>query len=98
MDFFNTGELKNSNIKDIFNKIGVFSEGLNKLDIDYLKIVNNHKSISLQGISQNLSLDKSSIENKIENYLVKNNFITINSKGRSLTQRGIEYLEKLNIK
>lgn len=98
LDFFNTNEIKNNNIENIFNKIGVFASGLTKLDIDYLKIINSHKNISLQGISQNLSLDKASIENKIENYLIKNNFININSKGRSLTSIGIAYLEKLNIK
>ncbi len=79
-------------IKSIFKKIGYYEQGLNKMDIEYLKLLNENKALSLTSISQNLGFDKQTIETNIENYLIKIKFVEICSKGRKITTIGQNYL------
>lgn len=84
--------IENYNIKHIFQKIGIYPKGLTSIDIQYLNLINNATNLSLQAISQNLLIDKNTIELTIEQYLIKIGFVKINSKGRSITKIGKDYL------
>lgn len=90
--FFNH---KDSQIEDIFKKIGIFDMGINETDINYLKLLKDGHSLSLKTISQKLNIDETTIQNNIEPYLVKIFFIEKSSKGRSLTHKGIEFLNNI---
>lgn len=85
---------QNLDVKEIFMKIGYYPEGFNKLDIEYMKLLKETKYLSLTSIAQSLGFDKNTIEMNIETYLLKKSFIEITSRGRMLTEKAINYLEK----
>lgn len=86
------------NINDCFRKIGIYPYGLEEIDIKYLKILNNYIGIpiGLNHLSQCLYIDKKMIENNIEPFLLKLNFIIRSKTGRQITNLGIQYIKDLN--
>ena len=88
-----------SNIKDanlILKTIGVYTNGLEKQDIQYLNILSSFdKAMGLRSISQVMGLDIRSIELKIEPYLLKNGYILKTNSGRKITTKGKEILNKV---
>ncbi|MEG1821019.1 MAG: Holliday junction branch migration DNA helicase RuvB [Malacoplasma sp.] len=87
--------ITNEEILDIFKKIGLHPWGLNKTDIDYLKLLISNKKTGLKTISQVLYLDERTIQEKIEPYLIKKNLIVKTNGGRVITEDGIKYLNEL---
>ncbi|MEF9984843.1 MAG: Holliday junction branch migration DNA helicase RuvB [Malacoplasma sp.] len=83
-------------ILDIFKKIGLHPWGLNKTDIDYLKLLVSNKKTGLKTISQVLYLDERTIQEKVEPYLIKKNLISKTNGGRIITEDGIQYLNEIN--
>lgn len=88
---------KNANEKNIFESIGIYSKGLNQIDIMYLNVLNNYKNkaIGIRSLSQHLGIDDKTIENTIEPYLLRIGFIHKCSNGRVITTDGQEYLKKM---
>ncbi len=82
----------------IMHKMGIYELGLTETDIKYLSILydNVQTSIGIKSISQSLSIDCFTIENKLEPYLLINNLILKTPSGRTLTKKGVEYMSKLN--
>lgn len=95
LERFHDFKLINNNIKieEFFNKLNI-DKGLNELDISYLKSLSKNTGTSLKSISQILNIDEKTIINKIEPYLIKNKIITKSSKGRMLTDKGMEIINK----
>ncbi len=83
---------------DIMQKMGIYDLGLTETDIKYLSILfeNVQTSIGIKSLSQSLSIDSFTIENKLEPYLLINNLILKTPSGRTLTKKGVEYMHKLN--
>ncbi|MDE5617386.1 MAG: Holliday junction branch migration DNA helicase RuvB [Ureaplasma sp.] len=87
---------ENMSADDIFNAIGIYKYGLNKVDINYLKILTtNYKPIGIRSIAQQLYLDSLTIEFTIEPYLLILGFICKNNLGRQITDKGRNYLKNL---
>lgn len=83
-------------IKSIFSKLEIFELGLQTIDIKYLKtLAGSDDYIGLRTIASVLELDITFIENKIEPYLLRNEFIKKTNRGRMLTNKGAQYVNNL---
>lgn len=90
-DFKNNDLITKELTEECFKKIGIFEYGLDELDLKYLKVFkNSSKPIGLKTLSANLSEDIRTIEDVIEPFLIQEGFIEITTKGRILTDKGIE--------
>ena len=67
------------------NRIGIYRYGLNELDLRYLEFLQEVKISSLERLQRGTGLDRDTIINEIEPYLVKMGFIRISSRGREFT-------------
>ncbi|MGL5640148.1 MAG: Holliday junction branch migration DNA helicase RuvB [Mycoplasmoidaceae bacterium] len=83
----------NLDINKILLKLGICENGINELDLKYLNILKNNKSISLRTVSHMMNTNEKTILNKIEPYLFKIGFIEKNNKGRKLTKIGYDFLK-----
>lgn len=72
-------------ILEIIAMQGIDKHGLEKQDHRYLEIVAKHQPISLGQIASKLEIDKQTIEQDIEPWLIKKNLIEISTKGRWLS-------------
>lgn len=80
-------------MKEILNSLEIYDEGLQDIDIRYLHILNGQEDgIGLKTITSLLTLDSDYVENKIEPFLLKGNFINKTARGRKITGKGIQYL------
>ncbi|WGI37061.1 Holliday junction branch migration DNA helicase RuvB [Mesomycoplasma lagogenitalium] len=85
-------------IDKTLKNIGIHRKGLNNLHIDYLKMVGQvfrKKSVSLDVISGILKESKENILTNIEPLLLQLNLIEKTSRGRKITDSGIEYLKTI---
>lgn len=74
-------------------KLGVDKMGLNKLDMDYLRFLSNTSGpVGIDTISIALSEDVGNIEETVEPYLIKINFVQRTPRGRVLTNQASKYL------
>ncbi len=78
----------------IFKKLNIFENGLCEIDIQYLKILKNGP-FSIKTIKQLSNLPLDMILNKIEPNLLQNNYIIKTNRGRILTKKGNEILNKI---
>ncbi|QXK91728.1 Holliday junction branch migration DNA helicase RuvB [Neoehrlichia mikurensis] len=92
-------EVKGYNIIDrsfvnqILSKLGINNIGLDKLDISYLKFIfHSNGAVGLETIAAALSEDINNIEETIEPYLIKINFLQRTPRGRIITPQAIQYL------
>jgi len=69
------------------NRIGIYRYGLNELDLRYLEFLQEVKISSLERLQRGTGLDRDTIINEIEPYLVKMGFIRISSRGREFTEK-----------
>ncbi len=83
-------------VKTVMNRIGIVKNGINRIDLKYLEILNDFDvPIGIKTISHALLLDESTIENKIEPYLIYCKYINKTLKGRSLTELGKKFLQSI---
>ena len=83
---------------DTLKKLGVMNKGLRDLDIRYLKMLHydyDDKPVGISTISSFLNENTKVIEDMIENYLIELCFVRKTSKGRIITDKGINYLNSL---
>lgn len=84
---------KDFTVNEILNKLQIYEYGLLKIDLLYMKaLLNAGRNIGLKTICSITNFDNKTIENNIEPFLIKNNFIEKGINGRNLTQRGEEYI------
>ena len=75
--------------------IGIDRDNLTESDRQYLGVLarrNGH--VSLHNLTSSLGLDEMSVIRDIEPYLMQMEFISVESRGRSLTDKGREYADK----
>lgn len=83
----------NISIKMILKRIGIVKNGINTIDLKYLNMLNDFDSpIGIKTISHAILLDETTIENKIEPYLIYCKYINKTIKGRTLTEKGKKFL------
>jgi len=76
-------------MEDSFKALGVFEDGLDEIDLNYLKILNNsNKVLALKTISSKLNETIETIEDSIEPYLIEKNLIEKTARGRQITDLG----------
>ncbi len=79
-------------IKAAFDEVGIFDGGYTELDIRYLKILSQQGTASLHTLASAIRVDKATITNDIEPFLISKNHISITSKGRKfLSWRAEDY-------
>lgn len=98
--YMNGNDLKSidkQKVLDIIELQGTNKDGLESHDIQYLKILLEHRQgLSLNSISSKMNMDKENISKLIEPYLLKMAFIEIVAgAGRKLTRKGKSYVENL---
>ena len=81
-----------SSFRKIFN---IYPYGLKSQEVTYLKMLAEYPSLSCKGLAIKMGLNEENIESEIEIRLREINFIDNSSKGRFLTQKGKDYLEKI---
>ncbi|KJV69146.1 Holliday junction branch migration DNA helicase RuvB [Candidatus Neoehrlichia procyonis] len=85
--------INSSFVIQILSKLGISNVGLDKLDIRYLKFIfDSEGAVGLETIAAALSEDVNNIEETIEPYLIKINFIQRTPRGRVITPKAMQYL------
>ncbi|GMO15170.1 MAG: Holliday junction branch migration DNA helicase RuvB [Mycoplasmoidaceae bacterium] len=85
---------KDMPINTILKKIKIGTNGLTNDDFEYLNILKyNKKPLGISTISHILNIDKETIENKIEPYLLNNMYIVKTTNGRIITEKGLKLQE-----
>lgn len=82
-------------VKEFFEEMGVFEEGLTITDINYLHAL-NESTHSLKSISDRLQETTDTIEEVTEPYLTHLGYIIKTSEGRNITHKGLSYLERID--
>ena len=75
-------KLDNKGITSALKDIGVNDGGYTDLDIKYLKTLSNLSTLSLDSMSRILKIDKNTIVNEIEPFLLGKGHILISPRGR----------------
>ncbi len=86
----------NLSIKTILKRLGIIKNGINELDLKYLESLNEFNTpVGIKTISDAIMIDESTIEQKVEPYLIQLKYIIKTSKGRCLTANGKDFLAKI---
>ncbi|ASZ09191.1 Holliday junction branch migration DNA helicase RuvB [Mesoplasma chauliocola] len=96
-DFLITEKIKDLSEKSleyVFNQMGLYEFGLNEKDIDYLKALKENITLSLDSLAQIINVPSQTILNNIEPIFLKEKLIIKTGRGRQITNRGKDYLEK----
>lgn len=79
-----------------FDTMGIDEEGLEVLDRKYLRILKPNTPMGLNTISAILHEETPQIEETIEPYLMSLHFMERTNKGRIITPKGIDHLQKFS--
>ncbi|OED45486.1 Holliday junction DNA helicase RuvB [Rickettsiales bacterium (ex Bugula neritina AB1)] len=77
--------------------IGIDNKGLNILDLSYLKLFIKYNVLGIETISGYLQESINTIEETIEPYLMRINFIKKTPRGRVLTEEGLKHIKNIII-
>ncbi|MGL4343082.1 MAG: Holliday junction branch migration DNA helicase RuvB [Metamycoplasmataceae bacterium] len=97
--FYNEDKISNELIWKVFKKLSLHKYGLGISHIEYLNLLNKrfqNQSVSIDIISSLLNEEKNIIIEDIEALLLNWHLIIKNSKGRKITEKGLQYLENCN--
>ncbi len=81
-------------VKDFLSEIGITDYGLTEMDIRYLKSLENN-TLGLKTLSAILREEEDTVETVIEPFLLASGYVDKDSRGRALTIKGREMLDKL---
>lgn len=78
-----------------FNEKGIDSIGLEKKDIEILNVLAEDTSgaMGVETLSARIGLDSKKYLSEYESYLVKIGFVLVSGRGRSITEKAINYLQ-----
>ena len=85
-------------VKKSLGYLGVDSEGLSRMDREYMRIIRDRYSCGpagIESISAALNEERSTLEDVYEPFLVYKGFISRGSRGRLLTRLGKDHLSSL---
>jgi Holliday junction DNA helicase RuvB len=91
----NAGIIDTNAAKKALDMLGIDTLGLDSNDIRYLKYIAvyyNGGPVGIETIAAGLSMDKGSIEDIIEPYLMQIGFLQRTPRGRTLTKQAISYI------
>jgi Holliday junction DNA helicase RuvB len=78
-----------------FELMGVDGDGLNATDRKYLRALYEvSRPIGAASLEPILHIDKQSIVNSVEPYLVESGWVSLTRSGRELTKKGIDFVEQ----
>ena len=82
-------------VKRYFEEKGIDEIGLEKKDLEILRVIAEDTSgaIGAETLSARIGLDSKKYLSEYEPYLIKIGFITVTGRGRSLTEKAINYLK-----
>ena len=86
-------------VKKSLGYLGVDSEGLSRMDREYMRIIRDRYSggpAGIESISAALNEERSTLEDVYEPFLVYKGFISRGSRGRILTRLGTEHMSKFD--
>jgi len=92
---YNKGKINSDVVQDAFKKMGIDNIGLDKSDRKYLNVLCTKFSggpVGIETLAAATSLDRDTIEEVMEPYLMQIGFIKRTPKGRVSTQKAEEYL------
>lgn len=98
--YYNQGKISDEIIFKTLKHLSIYREGLHDIHIEYLKLlldVFEQKSVALDVIVPLLNESKLFIINDIEPVLLLKKFIVKTSRGRKITNLGINYLLQHNL-
>ena len=95
----NKNLIEKNDVKHALSNLKIFRLGLLEQDIEYLKILKNKTNcyLGLNSLSKIIGDENINLLDDIEPYLLTLGFVEINSKGRKITPRGIDYLNNYRI-
>jgi len=77
-----------------FESMEIDQQGFNKIELKILKVLyDSDKPVSLENLSMVTGESKNTLQNEIEAYLIKSNYMVRSGKGRLITPKGRNYLE-----
>ena len=75
----------NAELEEILNQLGIHKGGLTEIDLKYIDFVQKFpKGISLSMIENTLGIDRETITEEIEPFLLQKGILSISSKGRKI--------------
>ncbi len=84
---------KKIDLAALFKSLMIYKNGLQSIDVQYLKALNGqYEPQGIKSICSMLGIDKSTVENKIEPFLLRENMIQKTKKVRIITRTGRNYL------
>lgn len=102
LDYAIYKNLENIDIYDVLEvlkQLKIYDDGLNYIDIELMRTMFykfNNRPISMDTIALVLGENKHDITTIYEPYLVENGYILRTRKGRILTEKGINYINKID--
>lgn len=88
------GNIDVKTVEEGLKIFGIDSIGLNKLERRYLEYLNEEGKQGIKSLSDALGVTESTLIDDVEPYLLRARLIRREAKGRCLTQRGKDYLNK----
>lgn len=81
--------------RNAFYKLGIDSNGLTRTDIALLKALEEiGEPVGLENLAVRLNESQKVLSETVEPYLIQEGYIVRLSKGRKITQKGVEYLSE----
>lgn len=84
--------VNHNDVVSIMNILGIDRWGCDINDRKYLDYVKQHGPVSLSSISRYLNIKDSEVKEKIEPFLIRNEWVHITQKGRIITNLGLSEL------
>lgn len=92
----NNGMITKDVIYDSFMIMGIDKHGFNSNDIRYIELLaSTNKAMGIDNISVTAGLDKVTIANQIEPYLMQNGYVMKAARGRRLTEKGMSVAKEI---
>lgn len=81
-------------VDDMFDDLKIDEEGVTSVELKLLKtLFRAQTSVGLDSLAIAIEEDKKTIRDSLEPYLIRKGLMTVASRGRLITPKGIEYLE-----
>lgn len=84
--------LDSADVLRVLSILGIDEFGCDELDRKYLDYVKTHSPVSLGNIARYLNVAESEVKEKIEPFLIRNDWIKITGRGRVLTAHAMRQL------
>ena len=90
-----------SDVLEVLKRMKIYDDGLNAIDVDILRTMLlkfNNKPTSLDTVALVIGENKYDIATLNEPYLVENGYIIRTKRGRILSEKGVQFIQKIDNK